>query len=139
MSLASVSAGATVASRSCAAAAAGGANPTTWPPLSVHARARMRIAVVFPAPASAMANCSRAELHIERTRAACPTSKEFPFAADSSRAKSTLAASAARPSVRPAAATSRWSAARIRVEVNSRIRPPCTRWNRRSDATPPAR
>ena len=99
VSLASVSAGAPVASRSCAAAAADGAKPTTWPPLSVHARARVRMAVVFPAPAGAMASCSRApEVHIQRTRAACPASKAFLFAADSSRASSTMSASRAEPS-----------------------------------------
>ena len=37
VSFASVSAGAPVASRSCAAAAADGANPIIWPPLSRHA------------------------------------------------------------------------------------------------------
>ncbi len=92
VSFASVSAGTPVASRSCAAAAADGANPTTWPPLSRHARARVRMAVVFPAPAGAIASCSRApEVHMARTRAACPASKAFPFAADSSSANSTIA------------------------------------------------
>jgi hypothetical protein len=120
VSLASVSAGAPAASRSCAAAAADGASPTTWPPLSRHARARVRIAVVFPAPTGAIASCSRApEVHMERTRAACPTSKVFPLAAASSSASSTVAASATRPSVWPAVATRRCSAARIRVEVNN--------------------
>src|SRR5829696_4670971 len=69
VSLASVSADTPVASRSCAAAAAEGANPSTWPPLSRHAWTRVRMAVVFPAPAGAMANCSRApEVHMERTK-----------------------------------------------------------------------
>jgi hypothetical protein len=54
-----------------------------------------------------------------RTKAACPASSAFPFAADSSSAKSTVAASTIRPSVRPAAATSRCSAAKIRAEVNN--------------------
>jgi hypothetical protein len=45
--------------------------------------------------------------------------KGFPLAADSSSASSTVPASTTRPSVRPAAATSRCSAARIRAEVNS--------------------
>ena len=54
-----------------------------------------------------------------RTRAACPASKAFPLAADSSSASSTVPASTTRPSVRPAVATSRCSAARIRAEVNS--------------------
>ena len=56
---------------------------------------------------------------MERTRAACPVSKAFPLAADSSSASSTVAASTTRPSVRAAAVTRRCSAARIRVEVNS--------------------
>ena len=71
VSFANVSVGAPVASRSCIAAAADGANPITWPPLSLHARARVRIAVVFPAPAGAIASCSRApEVHMPRTKAA---------------------------------------------------------------------
>ena len=120
VSLASVSAGAPVWSRSCAAAAADGASPITWPPLSRHARARVRVAVVFPAPAGAMASCSRApELHMARTRAACPPSRLTPFAAASSMASSTVPGSRMRPSVRPAVATRRCSAARMRVEVNS--------------------
>jgi hypothetical protein len=65
VSFASVSAGAPVGSRSYAAAAADGANPITWPPLSLHARTRVRMAVVFPAPAGAIASCSRApEVHM---------------------------------------------------------------------------
>ena len=48
------------------------------------------MAVVFPAPAGAIASCSRApEVHICRTRAACPVSRAVPFAAISSRARST--------------------------------------------------
>jgi hypothetical protein len=42
-----------------------------------------------------------------------------PFAADSSRASYTVAASTTQPSVRPAAATRRCSASRIRAEVNN--------------------
>jgi hypothetical protein len=120
VSFASVSAGAPVASRSCAAAAADGASPTTWPLLSPHARARVRMTVVFPAPAGAMASCSRVpEVHMERTRAACPASRLTPFAADSSNASSTAPAATTQPSVRPAAATRRCSASRIRAEVNN--------------------
>ena len=97
-----------------------GASPNTWPPLSLHARARVRMAVVFPAPAGAIANRSRAsEVHMARTRAACPASKAFPLAADSSSARSTAPASTIWPSLRPAAPTSCSSAARIRAEVNS--------------------
>jgi hypothetical protein len=74
----------------------------------------------LPAPAGAIASCSRVpEVHMARTSAACPASKAFPFAADSSRAKSTVSASTTRPSLRPPVATSRCSAARIRAEVNS--------------------
>ena len=48
------------------------------------------MAVVFPAPAGAIASCSRApEVHICRTRDACPVSRAVPFAAISSRARST--------------------------------------------------
>ena len=54
-------------SRSCAAAAAEGASPMTLPPPLVQAVARARRAVVFPAPAGAMASCSRApEVAIDR-------------------------------------------------------------------------
>jgi len=48
-------AGGVVESRS---SAADGAKPTTVPPLSVHACIRLRMAVVFPAPAGAMASCN---------------------------------------------------------------------------------
>jgi hypothetical protein len=127
VSFAKVSAGAHVASRSCAAAAADGANPSTWPPLSLHARARVRMAVVFPAPAGAIASWSRApEAHMARTKAACPASKASPLAAASSSTSSTMPASRTCPSVRPAAATSRCSAVRIRAEVNSSD--PATVW-----------
>jgi hypothetical protein len=120
VSFASVSAGAPVASRSCAAAAADGANPSIWPPPSLHARARVDMAVVLPAPAGAIASCSRApELHMTSTRAACPASKALPLAAASKRASSMAPASTARPSVRPAVVTNRCSAAKIRAEVNS--------------------
>ena len=48
------------------------------------------MAVVFPAPAGAIASCSRApEVHIWRTSAACPASSAVPFAAISSSARST--------------------------------------------------
>ena len=44
------------------------------------------MAVVFPAPAGAIASCSRApEVHIGRIREACPGSRAVPFAAISSR------------------------------------------------------
>ena len=50
------------------------------------------MAVVFPAPAGAIASCSRApEVHIWRTSDACPASSAVPFAAISSRARSTAA------------------------------------------------
>ena len=49
-----------VCSPRTAAAAADGARPSTWPPSSVQARVRARMAVVFPAPAGAIASCSRA-------------------------------------------------------------------------------
>jgi hypothetical protein len=120
VSFANVSAGAPVASRSCAAAAADGANPITWPPPSSHAHVSARNAVVFPAPAGAIASCSRApEVAMDRTSPACPASRTNPFAADSSSANSTVGASMLRPSIQPAVVTSRCSAARIRVEVNS--------------------
>ena len=77
VSLANVSAGAPVWSRSCAAAAADGVNPITWPPcratreLGAHGGG-------FPG-AGAIASCSRApEVHMERTRAACPASRDVP-------------------------------------------------------------
>ena len=54
-----------------------------------------------------------------RTRPACPASKAFPLAADSSSASSTVPASRNWPSVRPVVATRRCSAARIRAEVNN--------------------
>src|SRR5215216_3789608 len=88
VSFANVSAGALVALRSCAAAAADGARPSTWPPLSLHARARVAMAVVLPVPAGAIASCSRApEVHMARTRPACPASKAVPLAAASSSRK----------------------------------------------------
>ena len=47
------------------------------------------MAVVFPAPAGAIASCSRApEVHICRTSDACPASRAVPFAAISSKARS---------------------------------------------------
>ncbi len=76
------------------------------------------MAVVFPAPAGAIASCIRAlEVHIWRTSAACPASSAVPFAAISSKARSTAVWSTADPSRRPAAATRRVSASRIRCEV----------------------
>ena len=79
-----------VCSARTAAAAADGARPSTWPPSWVQARVRARMAVVFPAPAGAIASCSRApDVHICRTSAACPASSAVPFAAISSRARST--------------------------------------------------
>ena len=73
MSLARVSAGAPVCSPSCAAAAAEGARPITVPPASVQARVRACRAVVFPAPAGAMASCSRdPEVAIARTSVDLP-------------------------------------------------------------------
>ena len=48
------------------------------------------MAVVFPAPAGAIASCRRApEVHICRTSDACPVSRAVPFAAISNRARST--------------------------------------------------
>ena len=60
VSLARVSVWASIWSRSSAAAAADGASPITVPPPSVQAAARARMAVVLPAPAGAIASCSRA-------------------------------------------------------------------------------
>ena len=49
------------------------------------------MAVVLPVPAGAIASCTRApEVHICRTSAACPASRAVPFAAISSRARSTV-------------------------------------------------
>ena len=59
------------------------------------------MAVVFPAPAGAIASCSRApEVHICRTRDVCPVSRAVPFAAISSRARSTTLRSTTVPSRR---------------------------------------
>ena len=60
VSLASVSVRMPVCSPRTAAAAADGARPSTWPPSWVQARVRARMAVVLPAPAGAIASCSRA-------------------------------------------------------------------------------
>ena len=61
-----------------------------WPPSCGPGRVRARMAVVFPAPAGAIASCSRApEVAICRTRAACPALRAVPFAAVSSSARST--------------------------------------------------
>ena len=60
------------------------------------------MAVVLPAPAGAIASCSRApEVHICRTSKACPASRAVLFAAISSRARSTADSSTADPSRRP--------------------------------------
>ena len=96
------------------------------------------MAVVFPAPAGAIASCRRApEVHIWRTSAACPASSAVPFAAISSRARSTAACSTDAPPRRPAAATRRarrrGSAARCRGRRRRRCRPT----TRRPAATPP--
>ena len=102
VSLARVSVLVLICSRSAAAAAADGARPTTVPPPSVQAPARARIAVVLPAPAGAIASCSRApEVAIVRTSAACPALRVTPLAADSSRAMSTAESATACPSTRP--------------------------------------
>ncbi len=90
------------------------------PPASDQARASARIAVVLPDPAGAIATWTRAPEHaIARTRATWPAFSSTPFAAVSSRARSTVAGSTRRPSRRPAASTSRCSAARIRFDVNN--------------------
>jgi hypothetical protein len=76
------------------------------------------MAVVFPAPAGAIASWTRApEVHICRTNAACPASRAVPFAAISSKARSTAVDSTADPSRHPAAPTRRASASRILVDV----------------------
>jgi len=120
VSLARVSVLVLICSRSAAAAAADGARPTTVPPPSVHAPASARIAVVLPAPAGAIASCSRApEVAIVRTSAACPALRVTPLAVDSSRAMSTADSVTACPSTRPAMATRCCSAAMTLAEVNS--------------------
>ena len=76
------------------------------------------MAVVFPAPAGAMASWRRApEVAIWVTRAACPGLRVVPLAACSSRAISTASGLARCRSVMPAASTRRCSAARIWVLV----------------------
>ena len=86
-------------SRSCAAAAADGASPITVPPASVQAAARVCIAVVLPAPAGAIASCSRApEVAICRTNATCPAFRATPLAVASSNATSTAAGDIVWPS-----------------------------------------
>jgi hypothetical protein len=62
ISLASVSQGAPMASRSPVVATADGATPSTLPPQAVHARARAARAVVLPVPAGASASWTRAPL-----------------------------------------------------------------------------
>ena len=76
------------------------------------------MAVVFPAPAGAIASCTRApEVHIWRTSEACPASSAVPFAAISSKARSTAVCSTDAPPRCPAAVRRRRSASRIRCEV----------------------
>ena len=76
------------------------------------------MAVVLPAPAGAIASCSLApEVHICRTSEACPASRTVPFAAISSKARSTAVCSTDAPPRRPAAVRRRVSASRIRCEV----------------------
>jgi hypothetical protein len=137
-SLAKVSARMPVCSLRTAAAAADGARPITWPPASVQARVRARMAVVFPAPAGAIASCRREpEVHICRTRAAWPASSAVPFTAISSNARSTATWSAADPSVvrrwRRDGPRRRGSAARCTGRRRRRCRPT----TRRPAATPP--
>ena len=111
-SFASVSVGASICSRNCAAAAAEGARPTTVPPVLVQAWARACMAVVLPVPAGAIASCTRApEVAIARTSPAWPASSWTPFAVISNNATSTAVSGMVRPPVRPAAATRRCSAA----------------------------
>ena len=113
-----MSVGAAVWSRNWAAAAAEGARPTTCPPVLVQAWVSACIAVVFPVPAGAIANCNRRpEVAMARTKAAWPASRSTPFAVISSNATSTLVSGMVRPSVRPATSTSRRSAARTAEEV----------------------
>ena len=119
VSLASVSHWLWIWSRSTAAAAAEGASPMTVPPPCRQAVARARIAVVLPVPAGAIASCNRApEVDISRTSPVCPAFKVIPLAVVSSNAVSTAAVVMVGPSRRPAVATSRCSASKIRVEVN---------------------
>src|SRR5215207_7723078 len=87
-----------VCSPRTAAAAANGARPSSWPPSSVQARARARMAVVLPAPAGAIASCKRApDVLICQTRDACPASSALPVAAISSKARSTAVRSTDAP------------------------------------------
>ena len=119
VSLARVSVPAPSCSRRTAAAAADGASPMTVPPSVLHAAARAAMAVVFPAPAGAIASCTRApEVAMPVTSAACPALRLTPLAACSSNAIATASALAVCPSRRPARATRRCSAARIAGEVN---------------------
>ena len=105
-------------SRSWPAAAAEGARPITSPPPLVQAAARAWRAVVLPAPAGAIASCSRApEVAIDRTNPTWPAFNAVPLATISNSATSTAASSTLRPSSRPATWRRRCSAARIRVEV----------------------
>ena len=95
--------------------------------------------MVFPAPAGAIASCSRApELHIRRTSEACPASSAVPFAAISSRARSTAVGSIDAPPYVPPPRQDgprrRGSAARCTGRRRRRYRPT----TRRPAATPPA-
>ena len=91
----------------------------TVPPSSVHAEVRARMAVVFPAPAGAIASWSAApEVAIERTSAVWPALSGVWLAACSSSVTVTACSVAACRPARPAAATSRCSAARISRLVN---------------------
>jgi hypothetical protein len=118
VSVASVSAGAPVASWSRAASAADGPNrpPCRCRSMLVSgcawrwsSRRRRRR---WPA-ATASRKCTWHQI-----RAICAASNVVRLGADSRTANSTVSASMIRPSVRPAAGTSRCSAARIREEVN---------------------
>lgn len=118
-SLARVSVLVSIWDRSAAAAAADGASPSTWPPPSIHAPDKARMAVVLPDPAGAIASWRRApEVAISRTSDVWPALSVTPLATLSMRAISTADSSTASPSVRLAASTSRFSAAITLVDVN---------------------
>ena len=119
VSLARVSVVAPVCSRSWAAAAADGANPNTVPPEAVQAVAKACIAVVFPAPAGAIASCSRRpEVAMAVTSSTCPTFSSRPACALASSAAPTWIGAVVRPPIRPANSTNWCSAATTRAEVN---------------------
>ena len=105
-------------SASAAAAAAAGAIPNTSPPASRHADASVLIAVVLPAPAGAIANCTRSpEDAILRTRSTWPEFSSTPLASAPSSARLIDRSPTTMPSRRPASASSRVSASRICCEV----------------------